>query len=83
MLHTVKGRLVTSTKNGASIFLPAAGHRYDTRLNGVGSHGDYWSSSLTEVSNCAVAVFFGSDGYYFDIYDELRFYGFSVRPVAE
>ena len=78
----VKGIIITAT-NGNSIFLPAAGYRDGTNSKGAGSHGDYWSSSLTEVSNCAVAVFFGSDGYYFDIYDELRFYGFSVRPVAE
>ncbi|MBR3076094.1 MAG: hypothetical protein IKH11_10140, partial [Bacteroidales bacterium] len=40
----VNGRLVTGP-NGKSIFLPAAGLRYDTYLGSAGSNGYYWSSS--------------------------------------
>ena len=32
--------------NGNSIFLPAAGYRDDSDLDGAGSYGYYWSSSL-------------------------------------
>ena len=34
--------------NGNFIFFPAAGSRYDSNLNRVGSDGYYWSSSLRE-----------------------------------
>lgn len=76
----VRGRLVTGS-NGNSIFLPAAGNRYDTGLYHVGSYGYYWSSSLnTYYPYDAWGVLFYSDlvrNYY------VRFYGFSVRPVSE
>lgn len=78
----VNGRLVTG-KNGNSIFLPAAGGRYDTNLRNVGLHGSYWSSTLFAgylgVSNRAWEVGFGSG----DVgrYDVSRCYGFSIRPV--
>ncbi len=45
-LNGVYGRKVTSKSNGNSIFLPAAGYRWDGELNLVGSYGYYWSSSL-------------------------------------
>ncbi len=44
----VNGQLGTSKKNGATIFLPAAGDRLDADLFSVGSSGCYWSSSLSE-----------------------------------
>ena len=40
----VKGYMVTN--NGNSIFLPAAGYRYESSLINAGSLGYYWSSSL-------------------------------------
>ena len=42
----VNGRLVTSKINGASIFFPAAGYRWDSEFGNVGSFGSYWSRSL-------------------------------------
>lgn len=76
----VYGRLVTSKTNSNSIFLPAAGHRYDTRLSKVGSSGYYWSSSLiTDSPDNAWGADF-SLGYNWGGY---RSYGFSVRPVTE
>lgn len=41
----VKGYTVTGL-NGNSIFLPAAGYRYDDNLDRAGGAGYYWSSSL-------------------------------------
>ena len=77
----VSGRIVTAP-NGNSIFLPAAGYRYDTNLNVVGFYGYYWSSSLsTDFLDYAWSAYFDSD----DVsrYGSHRFLGRSVRPVTE
>ena len=59
-LNGVKGRLLTA-RNGNSIFLPAAGYRYDTHIYDAGSAGTYWSSSIsTEYSYDARYVLFDS-----------------------
>lgn len=77
----VKGDVVTAP-NGNSIFLPAAGIRYETSAYNVGSNGDYWSSSLhTEAPKYARRLDFNSEavgggGDYICI-------GYSVRPVSE
>ena len=83
-LNGVNGCLVTSKKSGhegASIFLPAAGYRYDTYLSRVGSLGYYWSSSLrTGYPRNAWGVCFYSDDHY--TLSDYRSYGHSVRPVC-
>ncbi len=76
----VNGRLFTAS-NGNSLFLPAAGVRYDSDLDRAGSWGYYWSSSLSTVyPHCAWYFYFISDDYYMVYYD--RGYGFTVRPVC-
>ena len=76
----VNGRRVTSP-NGNSIFLPAAGNRYDTDFYVVGSCGRYWSSSLhTLIDDCAIYLDFES---YISMQYGDRCYGLSVRPVTE
>ena len=76
----VNGRQFTGP-NGNSIFLPAAGYRNDSELDSAGSRGYYWSSSLyTGNTVDAWNLYFGS-GYY-DVYDNYRYYGFTVRPVC-
>ena len=77
----VEGMAVTGP-NGKSIFLPAAGGRYDTNLEEAGSYGYYWSSSLcTDYSSSAWYVGLFTD----DIYGEYgtRNYGLTVRPVSD
>ena len=77
----VAGRLFTSKKNGQTLFLPAAGYRWDSELRYVGYYGYYWSSSLyTDYPNSAWYFNFDSDNYGMDSYD-YRNYGHSVRPV--
>ncbi len=77
----VKGYKVTSTKNGNSVFLPAAGYRYDSSLYDAGSYGYYWSSSLGEYrSDYARYVSFKSSGV--SRSGSRRYYGRSVRPVC-
>lgn len=75
----VRGRLVTGS-NGNSIFLPAAGDRYNTVLYDAGSFGLYWSSSLGAGSlNRAGGVSFSSEYVFRDKLS--RCLGQSVRPV--
>ena len=74
------GSIVTSKVNGNTIFLPAAGYRFDAKLPFAGSHGYYWSSSLAEsYVDCARYVYFDSGGV--NWYSHSRYYGKSVRPV--
>lgn len=75
----VYGRLFTSS-NGNSIFLPAAGNCNEGNLNGVGSDGYYWSSSL-DTNNP-----YGAWDYIFNwgtqqIAPHNRYRGWSVRAV--
>ncbi|MBO4745364.1 MAG: hypothetical protein J5603_07745, partial [Bacteroidales bacterium] len=75
----VTGMLFTSKKNGVSLFLPAAGYRWDDEFDYVGSSGYYWSSSLyTSNPYGAWNFYFNSDN--FDI-DYCRDGGQSVRAV--
>ena len=76
----VNGRLFTAS-SGNSLFLPAAGYRYDGDLYYAGDRGQYWSSSLPTVyPDDAWYFYFNSDSYYMDLYYG-RNYGRSVRPV--
>jgi hypothetical protein len=78
----VNGYKVTSKKNGNSIFLPAAGCRYDSSLYGAGSSGYYWSSSLyTDDPYYAYDLLF--DSVSVDWYGNYRYFGFTVRPVCQ
>ncbi|MBR4826696.1 MAG: leucine-rich repeat protein [Bacteroidales bacterium] len=78
----VNGRLVTSKKNSNSIFLPAAGDRYDAYIYDVGSRGYYLSSSLYNGNPAgACRVYFNSGNVNWGGYD--RCSGRSVRPVSE
>ena len=78
----VNGYKVTSKKNGNSIFLPAAGYRYDSSLNLAGSHGSYCPSSLDSGSpyNAYILYFYSN---YLDCYISNRYIGFTVRPVCQ
>ena len=75
-----KGCKVTSKKNGNSIFLPAAGFRGVGSLDGAGSYGNYWSSSLdTSDPSFACDLYFYSGDVLRD--GSSRCFGRSVRPV--
>ena len=77
----VKGYKVTSKKNGNSIFLPAAGYRSGSSLNGAG-YGRYWSSSLyTDGPSHAYELGFNSGSVYWN--NNSRYCGQSVRPVCQ
>ncbi len=80
-LNGVEGEKFTSKILGNSIFLPAAGFRWDGDLIGAGSWGYYWSSMRYPDDS------FSTYGLYFYSGDALwvsngRSYGRSVRPVV-
>ena len=68
--------------NGNSIFLPAAGYRYDRHLDYTGLYGFYWSANLIDSNqDCAWYL----DYYLWDnmmIVQPARHIGFTVRAVA-
>ena len=76
----VYGRKVTGP-SGNSIFLPAAGCRYDTSLFSVGLEGVYWSATPYSNSYNAYDLYFRSGHYGW--YGYSRYYGHTVRPVSE
>ena len=66
---------------GGSLFLPAAGNRWDGELNNACSNGNYWSSSLyTGSPYSAWNLNFNSGN---TNVNNNRNNGFSVRPVLE
>lgn len=66
--------------NGGTIFLPAAGYRFDGELYYAGSYGYYWSSTLYESDpDYAYHLHFYSGYAYWN--GRNRDYGLSVRPV--
>lgn len=77
----VQGYKVASKINGNSIFLPAAGYRFNSELYDAGfEEGYYWSSSLnTSVSD--YAFYFLFNWTIVDYSSHFRYYGLSVRPV--
>ena len=78
----VNGRLYTAS-NGKSLFLPAAGYRWDDELYGIGNFGCFWSSSLRTdgPGGPSNARYFGFLSGYYPVYGEDRCGGLSVRPV--
>ncbi len=79
----VYGYRFTSTSNGNSIFLPAAGSRWNGELiYYAGSYGLYWSSTLNESGpNLARYLDFRCGGV--GTANEYRCSGQSVRPVRK
>ena len=78
------GYLVTSKKTGNSIFLPAAGYRYDSSLGAAGFNGYYWSSSISDHgSPYANNIFFIPSKVENEWYYDDRCDGHSVRAVCK
>jgi len=78
-LNSVNGTKFTSKINGNSIFLPAAGYRWDGDLYIAGEYGGY--SSSTQASDYAFGLYFYSGGANWNN-SSYRFSGQSVRPVV-
>ncbi len=82
-LNGVNGRKFTGP-NGGTIFLPAAGYRWNGEFGGVGSYGLYWSSTPYD-GNSAYELDFSSYDAFWCYYDRsdnpLYELELSVRPV--
>ena len=77
-LNGVNGRLFTGP-NGNTLFLPAAGVRWEESLYFAGSDGYYWSRTLSSFGpDYAHDLYFTSGHVGWDVY---RYYGFTVRAV--
>ncbi len=81
-VNGVEGYKVTSEINGNSIFLPAAGYRYESSLNNDGSDGCYWSSTPYE-SDAQGAYSLDFYGGNLNLYPNYRDSGRSIRPVTD
>ncbi len=79
MLNGVSSRMITSKKNGNSIFLPAAGFRNYDSLSNDGSEGFYWTRSVESDTPSAKRLSFDSSRIVENNY--FRSVGQSVRPV--
>ena len=76
----VNGCEITGS-NGNSIFLPAAGYSLGTKVYNRGAYGSYWTSTLIcPYNNCACYLDVYGDSY--DWYDNLLYFGRTVRPVS-
>lgn len=77
----MNGGIFTSTKNGKSIFVPAAGGVGVGMVSGLGLGGGFWSSSLyTEVAEGAWLLGFGPGGRGVSV--DGRFLGLPLRGVC-
>ena len=72
----------TILENAGAIFLPAAGIRHNTTTINTGSIGYYWSATHSNNNNSYVYGVFFNDGYLNTTNDYSRYYGRSVRLVA-
>ena len=72
----------TALADKGCVFLPAAGYRGGTSVNGIGTMGFYWSSSpYPDVASAYCVCFYSSYLKPDDFY--VRSYGFSVRLVRD
>ena len=80
IINGVKGYLLTSTRNGNTLFLPAGGEYNNSSIKGVGSLGCYTSSAVSEeYNNQANGIMMRpSEAYYSTL---KRCYGHTVRGV--
>lgn len=66
--------------SGNSIFLPAAGNKYNATVSNLGKRGDYWTSTLGEdYSNNGVNYTFWNEGH--KLASNFRYYGRTIRAV--
>ncbi len=78
----VEGLLLTSKKNGNSIFLPCTGVQHSEGLIFQDMWGDYWSSTPdTEDSRKAFMITISKEGV--QLHSSYREFGCTIRPVRE
>ncbi len=75
-----EGYKVTSTRNGNSIFLPAAGLYTESGFDRAGLNGYFWASTLFSVPDQGCGLYFDDAGH---PHAFSRYQGLSVRPVGK
>ena len=78
-VNGINGYEVRSSVNGNSVFLPAAGRKEYTSVEGLDSYGWYWSSTCGGYYYSSSFVFNNSSVVRVD--DWTRFNGIPIRPV--
>lgn len=82
--NNIDGYEVTSVKNGNSIFFPASGYRSYKKLNSRYSYGSYWTSAIDPEGHVEYACHCGLSSNTCSPASSIsRFYGYTIRPVAE
>lgn len=81
-VNGVNGGKFTSKINGSSIFLPEAGNRLDDDHKGVGTYGDYWSSTPSATWSYGTYRLYLGLGYVSCGNGNDRRCGRTVRPVS-
>ena len=80
-IHELNGRVFTSKTNGNTLFIPAAGRRYDNSVQYGGSRVHIWTSTLS-TENPTWASYLYSLSYSTSTDDYVRYLGYSVRAVT-
>ena len=82
--NNINGYKVISKTTGCSIFLPAAGYRYDNSLSSPSLKGFYWASTRAYSPHYGHSILFSEQEIKYGgnwSYD-YRAYGHSIRPVC-
>jgi len=84
-VYGIGGYKITSIKNGASIFIPAAGSCFSSWGPSDTSKGHYWTNQQrTPADNYAIKMYFDENKYdYNSLYKgELKYMGIPIRAVC-
>ena len=79
-LNGVNGQLITGP-NGNTMFLPAAGERYNDKVGDLGSFGQFWSRTLYSDADYAANILYLNSNQLSGVFGNDRYMGFSIRPV--
>ena len=79
-INGINGVMFTAP-NGCSIFLPAAGCRWDNQVHYIGDRGYYWSTTIRETDGAAFYMEIYGSGKHTTFYGTYRGYEYSVRPI--
>jgi len=85
-VNGLNGVVLTSLKNKNSIFFPCAGYYFEYTHNDEGNYGAYWSKNRAYIApSYASYLGFSNRGkdnsLAMNIYESLRYKGYSIRPI--
>ena len=83
IINGIKGRKLTSRKNGNSIFFPAAGYFEEDAHYGSRRYGYYWSSTVSQKEPVIARHWQLYDAMFDNHHEAFRYIGQSIRPVSD